>query len=344
MGVNFKDITVRKETSIQALSGKKLVVDGNNILYQFLSTIRQPDGTPLTDSKGDITSHLNGLFHRTTKLMQFGIRLAFVFDGKPPELKRAESERRAGLKKEAARQYDAAKQEGDVDRMKKFGMRTSRLTKEMIAEAIQLLEALGIPVVRAKSEGEAQAAHMVKKGEVYAEISQDYDCLLFGVPRMIQNLTISERKKKKDKLSYETVKPQILALEDNLKHIGITNDQLIALGMLVGTDYNIGGIKGIGPKKALDLIKQHDDDFGTLFETVKWDEYFDYSWKEVFNLFKDMPVDTDYELEWKEIDHHGVVSLLCDRHDFSRQRVEDTLAKLDKAQAKLSQKGLGDFF
>ncbi|MBW2964109.1 flap endonuclease-1 [Candidatus Woesearchaeota archaeon] len=343
MGVNLKDIAVRHETSIPELKGKKLVVDGNNVLYQFLSTIRQPDGTPLMDSHGHITSHLTGLFHRTAKLMQFGIKLVFVFDGKPPALKFAESQRRAGLKEQAKEKYDEAKREGNIDDMKKYGMRTSRLTKEMIAEAIELLGAMGIPVVMAPSEGEAQAAYMVKNNDVYAEISQDYDCLLFGVPRMVQNLTISERKKKKDKLSYETVKPQILVLDENLQHMGLTHDQLIVLGILIGTDFNPGGIKGIGPKKALDIIKKHGADFDSMFSELKWSDYFDYSWKDVFDLFREMPVVRDYRLEWKQLDRQKIIDILCDKHDFSRQRVEDVLDNLGGAQSQLAQKGLGDF-
>ena len=343
MGVNFKDIVVKQEISIPDLKGKRLVVDGNNILYQFLSTIRQPDGTPLMDSKGNITSHLTGLFHRTTKLMHYGLKLVFVFDGKPPELKRAETERRAGLKKQAQEKYEQARKDGDTDNMKKFGMRTSRLTKEMVEEAKELLAALGIPVVQAPAEGEAQAAYMVKNGDVYAEISQDYDCLLFAVPRMVQNLTISERKKRKDKLSYETVKPCMIELEPNLKHLQLTQDQLIVLGILVGTDYDIGGIKGIGPKKAFKIITEFKDDFDSLFEEVKWDDNFDYSWKDVFTLFKEMPVEKEYELDWKQIDKKALIHVLCEKHDFSTQRVEDTLEKLNKSQSQLSQKGLGDF-
>jgi flap endonuclease-1 len=344
MGVNLKDLVVKKEISIPDLSGKRLVIDGNNILYQFLSTIRQPDGTLLMDSHGRVTSHLNGLFHRTTKLMHYGIRPVFVFDGKPPELKRAETERRAGIKEEAKKLYDTAKESGDVDAMKKYGMRTSKLTGEMIDEAVELINALGLPVIRAPSEGEAQAALLVKKGDAYAEISQDYDCLLFGVPRMVQNLTISERKKKKDKLAYEVVKPQLTELEPNLKAMGISQDQLIALGMLVGTDYNIGGIKGIGPKKAMDLVKKHGDDLDALFSEVKWNDFFSYSWNDVFRLFKEMPVDASYSLKWKDVDYNGVSQLLCDKHDFSSVRVNETLDKLKKAQSDNRQKGLGDFF
>ncbi len=344
MGVNLKDIVVKKEVSLQQLSGKRLVVDGNNVLYQFLSTIRQMDGTPLMDSKGRITSHLNGLFHRTTKIMHYGIKLVFVFDGKAPELKRHESERRAGLKEEAKQLYEKAKSEGNVDDMKKYSMRTSRLTRDMIDEAVDLIHALGVPVVQAPSEGEAQAAYMVKKGDCFAEISQDYDCLLFGVPRMVQNLTISERKKKKDKLSYEIVKPQQLVLDENLEALGISHDQLIVLGILIGTDFNVGGIKGIGPKKALTLIKEHGDDFDSLFKEVKWSEHFSHDWKDVFRLFKEMPVDKDYALSWNPIDREKVMSILCERHEFSEERVKDTLDKLDAAVSKSAQKGLGDFF
>jgi flap endonuclease-1 len=343
VGVSLKDLVVKKEISIQDLNDKKLVVDGNNILYQFLATIRQMDGTPLMDAHGNITSHLTGLFHRSTRLMQNGIKLAFVFDGAPPKLKVAERKRRADLKKDAQQKYEDAKSREDMDAMKKYSMRTSRLTREMIDEATDLISAMGLPVVKALSEGEAQAAHMVKKGEVFAEISQDYDCLLFGVPRMVQNLTISERRKKKDRLSYETVKPQLLLLDENLWHLGISNDQLIALGMLVGTDFNVGGIKGIGPKKAFDLVKKHGEDFSKLFKCANWDDYFDYSWQEVFDLFKNMPVKEDYDLRWNPLDPDKVCRILCERHDFSRQRVEDTLAKLDKSQSRMAQKGLGDF-
>ncbi|NQU78254.1 flap endonuclease-1 [Candidatus Woesearchaeota archaeon] len=343
MGVNFKDLVVKRDISIQDFGGRKLVVDGNNILYQFLSNIRQPDGTPLKDSEGNITSHLNGLFHRYTKLMQQNIKMAFVFDGKAPDLKQKERDRRYALKKDAEDSYTKAKETGDVDAMKKYSMRTSRLTKEMIDEAALLIGALGMPVVMAPSEGEAQAAYMVKKGDVYAEVSQDYDCLLFGVPRMVQNLTISERRKRKNKLSYETVKPQMIELAPTLESMGITRDQLIALGILVGTDFNVGGIKGIGPKKAIELIQKHGDDFESLFQSVNWNESFDYPWKDVFNLFTKMPVKSDYKMEWSGVDRDRVLEVLCEKHGFSSQRVEDTLDKLNKAKSLSSQKGLGDF-
>ncbi|MBI4738141.1 flap endonuclease-1 [Candidatus Woesearchaeota archaeon] len=341
MGVNLKDIVVKKEISIADLRGKRLVVDSYNILYQFLATIRQMDGTPLTDSKGQVTSHLIGLLHRTTRLMQKGMRLAFVFDGEPPALKSKERQRRSQLKQEAQGKFEDAERAGDVEAMKKYAMRTSRLTPEMVREAKSLIEALGLPVIQAPSEGEAQAAYMVKKGEVYAEISQDYDCLLFGVPRLVQNLTISERKKMPNKLSFETVKPQQIDLAENLKELGISHTQLIALGILVGTDFNPGGIKGIGPKNALKLVKEHGEDFEKLFSDVHWSEHFDHDWREVFDIFTKLPSTDDYELKWKPVNREQVLKILVDRHDFSKQRVEDVLEKLKKDQSTIAQKGLG---
>ncbi|MFQ5475342.1 MAG: FEN1 family endonuclease, partial [Candidatus Nanoarchaeia archaeon] len=186
MGVNIRDLVIKHDISFNGLKDKKFAVDAFNVLYQFLSTIRQRDGSLLTDSRGNVTSHLTGLFSRTTRLMHKGMKLSFVFDGKAPELKLQEQQRRAALKREAIAKHEEASKAGDVENMKKYASRTSRLTPEMIQEAKRLIEALGLPIVQAPSEGEAQAAYMVNKSELYAEISQDYDCLMFGVPRMIQ--------------------------------------------------------------------------------------------------------------------------------------------------------------
>ena len=344
MGVSLKDIIVKKETSIDQLRGNSFAVDSFNVLYQFISTIRQRDGSLLTDSQGNITSHLSGLFYRTTKLMSHNLKLAFVFDGISPELKTKERLRRAQLKHDAHIKFREAKAKGDVDDMKKFASRTSQLNPEMIEESKDLIKALGLPVIQAPSEGEAQAAYMVSKGEIDFEISQDFDCLLFGVPKMVRNLTISERKKLAGRLSFETIKPEIIDLSENLNALGIDREQLIALGLLVGTDYNIGGIKGIGPKNALKLVKQHGNDFDELFKEVKWDDYFDFPWTEVFYLFKKMPADDDYNLNWNPIDRDKVFEIMCTRHEFSKERIESSIISLEKTQLKAAQKGLGDFF
>jgi len=341
MGTQLGAIIVSKEISLEKLSNKKLVVDTYNILYQFLTTIRQQDGGLLTDSKGRVTSHLSGLFFRITNLMKNNIKLTFVFDGKPPELKKEERERRAEIKQDAMRKYELAVDEGDVDLMKKYASRTAILTKEMIEESKELITAFGHPIVHAPSEGEAQAAYMVKKGEFYALVSQDTDGLLFGSPKLIKNLSISRKRKKTGTTAYETINPEIIDLAENLNTLGIDNDQLIVVGMLCGTDFNIGGIKGIGPKKALDLVKKHKKNFDTLFKEAKWDTFFSYDWKKVYDTIKKMPTTEDYVLKWNNIDEKKIHEILVEKCEFSSDRIEKTLEGLSKKQA---QRGLNDFF
>src|SRR3989338_5158139 len=293
MGVQITELLVRKEISIGSLRNKTIAVDAPNHLYQFLSTIRQRDGTLFTDSKGNVTSHLIGLLSRTANLLRNGLKLVYVFDGRVPGLKHAETQKRALLKEAAFEKFRAAEESGNVEEMKKYASRTSRLTPEMIDGAKKLLDALGVPYLVAPSEGEAQAAYMAKKGDCYAVASQDADCLLFGAPLLLGNLSITGRRKVAGKISYNQVNPELISLKENLTHLGITHEQLIALAMLVGTDYDSGGIKGIGPKKALALVKGNND-FEKLFSDLKWNDTFSISWKEVYNTIAKMPVSDDY--------------------------------------------------
>ncbi len=171
MGTNLKELLLIKEISFDDLKGKLLAVDSFNLLYQFLSTIRQRDGSLLKDSQGNITSHLTGLFNRTTKLMTLGIKLAFVFDGIPPKLKQKEREKRRTVKQAAMKLYEEAKVKKDIESMRKYASRTSILDKEMIKESKELISSLGFPVIQAPSEGEAQVAKIVNDKNAYAGIS-----------------------------------------------------------------------------------------------------------------------------------------------------------------------------
>ncbi|MGM5484613.1 MAG: flap endonuclease-1 [Nanobdellota archaeon] len=340
MGTNLASLLVSKETSMEELRGKTLVVDGYNILYQFLSSLRMRDGTPLQDSKGNITSHLNGLFLRSVRIMSYGIKLVFVFDGKHPELKRKEVERRKELKEKAKEEYNKAAEKEDIEGMKKYSSRISSLTKDMVEEAKELLDGLGIPWVQAPTEGEAQAAHMVKKGDCDMVVSQDTDALLFGASHVVRNLTISQKKKKQNKLSYDNIKPQLFDLSENLNELGVDQDHLIALSMLVGTDFNQGGVKGIGPKKGLKIVKNNKDNIEGIFKEAGWNG--EVTWQEVFYLFKNMPVTDDYSLDWKKADPEKVKKILCERHEFSTERVGKDLDRI--IEKKKPQKGLGEFF
>ena len=344
MGVNITEIVSAKEISLDSLSGKVIAVDAHLFLYQFITTIRQRDGSPLTDSKGRVTSHLSGIFSRNANLMQKGIRLAYIFDGKPPELKLKERERRKSLKASAAIKYDEAKAQENIDEMRKYAARTARLTSEMVSESKRLIAAMGIPIVDAPSEGEAQASHMVKQEKAFAVASQDADSLLFGSTRLLRNLSLAGKRKKANKLAFEAINPEIVSLSDTLNNLGIDQDQLIALGILVGTDFNMGGIKGIGPHKALKLVKEHDRNFDKLFEAAGWKEYFDYPWQDVFRLFKNIPVTDDYSLSWEEVDRKEVYKILVEEHDFSPERVDITLDRISLGQSSQAQRGLRDFF
>lgn len=343
MGVAITELLEGKEIRIEELRGKVLAVDAFNMLYQFLTTIRMRDGTPLKDSKGNVTSHLIGLFSRTTTLLAEGLRLIFVFDGDAPALKRQERERRAAVKATALHHLKTAEAEQDIEGMRKYAGRTAKLTGEMIDEAKRLLTALGVPVIQAPSEGEAQAAHLCRRGDAYAVVSQDADSFLFGAPRVVKNLNVTGRKKRVNALAYERVAPELLVLDENLRRLGLSQDQLIILGILVGTDYNRAGIKGIGPKKALKLLAEHGTEHERLFTAVGWDEqYPELPWRTLLDAFTRVAVTDDYELRWGTPDADALRQLLVEEHDFSEERIDAALGKLRQEEAQ--QRGLQEFF
>ncbi len=260
MGVNLRGLVPIENVKLEDLGGKIIAIDAYNALYQFLAIIRQPDGTPLTDNSGKVTSHLSGLFYRTSNLVEMGIKPVYVFDGEPPELKATEIQRRREIKIEAARHYEKAKEKGDVMKMRMFAQASMSLKDYMEKDAMRLLDLMGLPWVQAPSEGEAQAAYMTRKGDADHCASQDYDSLLFGAPRLLRNVTISGRRKLPSKNIYVDVVPELVTLDDVLGDCELTREQLVDVGILVGTDFNPDGIKGLGPKTALKLIKE----YGTL--------------------------------------------------------------------------------
>lgn len=345
MGLNFKDLVVKEEISISDLKGKVLAVDSMNMLYQFLTTIRAADGSVLTDKKGRVTSHLIGLFSRTAALMEAGIKLIFVFDGRPPEIKKKTWEKRAEIKKEASLKLKEAEEAGEIEGMRKYAARTAILTKEMISDAQEVIRALGLPIVQAPSEGEAQTAYMVKKGDAYASVSQDYDNLIFGCPLLVRNLSIAGKRKKAGKFAFQNVKPEMIELKKILNNLNLDLDQLIALAVLVGTDYNPGGVKGIGPKTGVKLVKEFGNKFESLFEKAEWKKHYpDLEWKEVVDTIKNMPVTDNYKLDWQKIDEKKVMKLLVEEHNFSEERVKSKLDLLRAGGSQLGQKGLGNYF
>jgi len=334
VGVQLKELVapVRVELELENLSGKVVALDAYNALYQFLATIRQPDGTPLMDAMGRVTSHLNGLFYRTINLLEKGIKPVYVFDGKPPELKAAELERRMKVREEAERKYVEALEKGELEEARLYAQQASRLSTSMVDDAKKLLDAIGVPWVQAPAEGEAQAAYMVAKGDAWAAASQDYDSLLYGAPRLVRNLTITGRRKLPRREEYVEVKPELIELDKLLKYYGISRQQLVYIGLLLGTDYNPGGVKGVGPKKALKLIKELPN-LEALARAVEWS--FPVKPEDIAKLFLEPEVTRDYRLEWRRPDRERVIEFLCGEHQFSRERVGTALERLEKAYESL---------
>lgn len=342
MGVNLKDLipdNAKRELELKELKGKVIAIDAYNALYQFLSAIRQPDGTPLMDRMGRITSHLSGLFYRTINLVENGIKPVYVFDGKPPEIKKMEIERRKKVKEEAVKKYEEALKKGDLEAAKRYAQMSSKLTEAMVEDSKRLLTAMGIPWVQAPAEGEAQAAYMAKKGDVFAAASQDYDSLLFGAPRLVRNLAITGKRKLPRKNVYVEVKPELIELNILLKTLGISHEQLIDIAILLGTDYNPEGVKGIGPKTALRLVKSYGS-IDKIIRIVSRQE-FPVDPLEIKKYFLNPPVTDSYELEWHEPDEEQIIQILVREHDFSFERVKNAIERLKKAQRELKTKQLG---
>lgn len=340
MGIQIAEIIPRKEIKLEDLKGKIIAIDAFNTIYQFLTTIRQPDGTPLMDKHGRVTSHLSGLFYRNINLILEGIKPVYVFDGKPPELKDEEIKRRMEAKKEAQEKYNEAKEKGDIGAMRMYSAQFTRITDEIIKESKELLEAMGIPVVQAIGEGEAEAAFLSRSELAWAAASQDYDSLLYGAKYLIRNLTLA-RKRKTSSGAYVDVNIELIEFESLLNHLQINKDQLICLGILVGTDYNPGGVKGIGQKTALEIVRKYQYPIA-IFDFINSHPKYamDFDWEEIFKIFhKPDCCSTKSEFKFKKPDKEKIKKILLE-HDFSEERIDSGLAKLEGEQEKAKQKKL----
>jgi len=339
MGVDIGSLFKKEKISFKDLHDRIIVIDAHNVLHQFLSIIRSRDGSPLKDSKGEITSHLSGLLYRTSNLIEAKIKPVFIFDGKPHPLKEKTLQERKKRKEIAQKEYEEALEKGDLAKARVKAQQTSRVTDEIKKQSVELLTALGIPFIIAPSEGESQASYMVKKGDAYAVGSQDFDCLLVGTPILIRNLTSSSRRKLPGKKAYVTVYPELIRLKPNLKINGINHKQLVDMAILIGTDFN-EGIKGIGPKKSLDLIKNNGNIENAIAKIGADDAPTFDEIKEIRKIFLKPDVTDDYNLEWHPPDNEKVLDILCNRHQFSEERIKVVLDKFQNIENIVKQKTL----
>jgi flap endonuclease-1 len=320
MGVKLKDIVEPESISFKDLEGRVVSIDAFNTLYQFLSTIRQRDGRPLTDENGNVTSHLSGILYRNSAMVEKGIKPIYIFDGKAPELKSETQAKRREIRDEAEQIYKEALKAGDTEKARKFAMRSSKLSPEIIESSKKLLTCMGIPYVEAKGEGEAQAAYLVANGDAYAVASQDYDCLLFGAKRVVRNLAVSSNL---GNLEY-------YQLDKVLRQLNITREELVDMGILIGTDF-CDGFKGVGAKTALKLARN-----GQLKEKLaELQEQSSHDLDEVRDIFLKHNVNTDYKIKWEKPEKDKIIEFLCYEHGFSEDRVSkasDRLKNLSSSQ------------
>ena len=328
MGLDLKPLVKSSPIMISELSGKVIAIDAYNTIYQFLATIRGIAGELLTNNNGEVTSHLSGLFYRNVNLLAEDIKLIYIFDGKPSPLKSKEIDRRRQVKQDALNKYQEAITAGRFEDARKYGQATSVLTDKMVEESKMILTLLGIPYIQAPSEGEAAAAQLTQSNIAFACASQDYDSLLFGAKRLIRNLAISGKRKVPNRNVYVDIEPEVIEQQQLLNETGLNLEQLVDIGILIGTDFNPGGIPGIGPKTALKLVREHNK-----LEKIEKIEasLANIPYKEIREVFLKQEAPKINGIEFNEINYDALVNFLCTEKNFSVARVNTSLDKVKKS-------------
>jgi flap endonuclease-1 len=328
MGLDLKPLVKSSPITISELSGKVIAIDAYNTIYQFLATIRGITGELLTNNNGEVTSHLSGLFYRNVNLLAEDIKLIYIFDGEPSPLKSKEIDRRRQVKQDALNKYQEAITAGRFEDARKYGQATSVLTDKMVEESKMILALLGIPYIQAPSEGEAAAAQLTQSNIAFACASQDYDSLLFGAKRLIRNLAISGKRKVPNRNVYVDIEPEVIEQQQLLNETGLNLEQLVDIGILIGTDFNPGGIPGIGPKTALKLVREHNK-----LEKIEKIEasLANIPYKEIREVFLKQEAPKINGIEFNEINYDALVNFLCTEKNFSVARVNTSLDKVKKS-------------
>ena len=336
MGVKIDGILIKHECTLDEIKGT-VAVDAFNVLYQFITTIRQRDGTPLMDAEGRVTSHLSGLFYRTCNLLERGIKPIYVFDGKPSLLKENTIMERSEKKQDALEKFRKAEKAGDEEGMRTYSAQSVRLETHMIDESKELLGLMGIPWIAARTEAEAQCAHMSSSGITDAAASQDFDSLIFGANILIRNLAISGRRKLPRKNETVEVLPEKYFLAECLDALKISRQQLVWVALLCGTDFD-KGVFGIGAKKGLKLVREHDS-FEDILKATEADIP---RWKEIEDIFLkpdvfDPPAES---LCFGVPQVDAIMDYMCEQRGFSTERVQSALSRGYKVPEDANQSSL----
>ena len=334
MGLDLKSLLVRDKTKLESFTNKIVAIDAYNAIYQFLAIIRGPEGLHLTDTQGRVTSHITGLLYRNINFLSLGIKPVYVFDGKPPSLKSAEIEHRKQIKKDATVKYERAVSEGKMEDARKFAQQTTSMKDGMVEDSKHLLDLFGIPYIQAPSEGEATAALLTTSGHADVAASQDFDSILFGARKLVRNFTNSGRRKLPNRNTYIEIEPEIIDYRKNLEALGITREQLIDVGILIGTDFNPDGFERVGPKTAIKMIRE----YGKLEDVTQIQEQLEtIDYNAIRKIFLEPEVARVDKIEFGEVKYDDIINYLSNERSFSRDRVNSSLNRLKKSLEKKSQ-------
>lgn len=329
--------TAVKENEIKNYFGRKVAIDASMSIYQFLIAVRQ-EGNMLTNEAGETTSHLMGIFYRTIRMVENGIKPVYVFDGKPPDMKSGELAKRKEKRDVAEKALQQAEEAGDTENVEKMQKRLVKVTRQHNDECKELLKLMGIPYVEAPCEAEAQCAELVKTGKVYATGTEDMDALTFGTTVLLRHLTFSEARKLPIKEYY---------VDRILSETGLSLDEFIDLCILLGCDY-CESIKGVGPKRAMELIRQHKsiDEILKHIDKKKYTIPENWMYKEARALFKepDVTKGEDTDLKWLDPDESALIKFMCEDKGFAEDRIRNGCKKLTKGRHGSTQGRLDGFF
>lgn len=254
-------------------------------------------------------------------------------------MKSGELEKRSERRKEAQESLDKAVESGNQEDIAKFNKRVIRVTQKHNDDCKKLLRLMGLPVIEAPSEAEAQCAQLCKDGKVHAVATEDMDALTFAAPRLIRHLS-----------SGSGEQTQEYNLEKVLKGLELeSQDEFIDLCILMGCDY-CDSIKGIGGKKGLDLIKKHKT-IEKIVEHLPNKDGIPKEWPidRARQLFKEPDVIksetiTEEDLKIKDIDEEGIVEFLCKENGFDEKRVRNAIQRCKAAKPKSAQTRIDSFF
>eukprot|EP00922_Rhytidocystis_sp_ex-Travisia-forbesii_P063404 GHVS01094339.1.p1 GENE.GHVS01094339.1~~GHVS01094339.1.p1 ORF type:complete len:448 (+),score=74.87 GHVS01094339.1:81-1424(+) len=330
-----------KQREFGSFVGRTLAIDASMSLYQFMIAIRDTEshGT-LTNEQGETTSHITGFLARAVRLLEYGIKPVYVFDGKPPILKGGELAKRKDKRDQAEKELEAAREAGDMEEVRKQIGRTVKVTKQHNEEVKKLLGYMGVPVVEAPCEAEAQCAELTKTGKAFATATEDADALTFGSTVLVRHLNFSDSKAKQNPILS-------IDLQVVLEELGLTMSQFVDFCILCGCDY-CDTIRGIGAKTAYNLIKEHKD-IETVIENIDiakhpLPEHFPYKQAREFFHSPEVIQGADIRVQWKDADNDGLIKFLVEENNFNAGRVDAYINRLKKARGKSCQTRLESFF